>query len=134
MSADRDELRPPAVDAYWEAVDEGRLVVPVCPDCGTSFFPPRVACPYCLGTDIGLRETGGTGEIYSYSTVRVDSHPARGTDAPYPVCLVTLDDGPTLFSTVLDCPVDELAVGMRVTVDFDDLGGDRQYPVFVPTE
>lgn len=134
MSADRDALHPPAVAAYWEAVEEGRLLFPVCPDCEASFFPPRAACPYCLGRDIELRESNGTGEVHSYSIVRVDSHPARGTDAPYPVCLVSLDDGPTLFSTVLACPLDDLRVGLAVSVAFDTLGGDRLYPVFVPAE
>lgn len=134
MSERREELYPPAVEAYWEAADDRRLVVPVCEDCGETFFPPRAACPYCLSRDLSHRESAGTGEVYSYSVVRVDGHPTMGDRAPYVVALVALDDGPTVFSTVTDCAVSEVSVGMDLAVDFERLDGDQLYPVFAPAE
>lgn len=131
MSERRSELYPPAVEAYWDAAADGRLTVPQCDECEETFFPPRAACPYCLSESLRLIEATGTGEVYSYSIVRTDGHPAR-QEPPYPIALISLDDGPTVFSTIVDCPVDDVAVGMRVTAEFKELGSERVLPVFTP--
>lgn len=127
-----DPRRYPQAEAYLEAANERRLVVPRCLDCGDHFFPPRVVCPYCLGDHVELEESRGTGSLYSYSVVRTDGHPDRGEEAPYPVALVDLDDGPVVFSTVADCDPADLSVGMDLAVEFQALDGNQLYPVFVP--
>lgn len=129
-----DPVIHPHAATYLEAANERRLVVPHCRDCETSFFPPRVACPYCLSDELGFTSVEGDGTLYSYSVVRTESHPDRGGEAPYPVALVELDDGPVLFSTVVDCPLTDLSVGMELTVTFEELTEGQLYPVFAPVE
>lgn len=134
MSDRRAELYPPAVEAYWEAVDESRLTIPRCGECEETFFPPRAACPYCLADAIDLEPVSGEGEVYTYSIVRTEGHPARDAAPPYSVALVALDEGPTVFSSIVDCPVEDIEVGMRVTVEFRDLGSEQLLPVFTPSD
>lgn len=122
----------PQARSYLEAANERRLIVPRCLDCEAHFFPPRVVCPYCLGDDVEFAESDGRGTLYSYSVVRTEGHPDRGSDAPYPIALVALDDGPIMFSTVVDCAIADLAVDMVLAVDFEALSGAQLYPVFRP--
>jgi len=127
-----DPRRYPQAEAYLEAANEGRLVVPYCRGCDEHFFPPRVVCPYCLGDDLAFEESAGQGSLYSFSVVRTEGHPDRGSEAPYPVALVELDDGPVIFSTVVGCEPGELSVGMALEVAFEELSDDQFYPVFEP--
>ncbi|USZ73609.1 Zn-ribbon domain-containing OB-fold protein [Natronosalvus halobius] len=129
MSAS-DPLHWPIVSEYLEHAADGRLVFPVCADCGESHFPPRVACPHCLSADVDLRESAGTGIVYSYTVVHVDYHPTWGERTPYCNALVELDDGPIVFGNVVDCDPDQVSVGAPVTVDFTDVVGTT-LPVFV---
>lgn len=125
----------PQVEAYWEGAQEKRLLVPVCEECNATYFPPRVACPHCLASETTLRESAGTGTVYTYSIVRSDMHPVMGEQAPYPVALVDLDDGPTVFSTLVDCPLESVEVGMAVSVTFRELTDEQfLFPVFAPVE
>lgn len=133
MSHGPEVLWTPEVEAYWEAAQENQLLVPECETCEATYFPPRVACPHCLSAETTLRESTGTGTVYSYSVVRGDLHPVMGDRAPYPIALVDLDDGPTLLSTLVDCDIDDIEVGMPVTVTYRALTEeDFRFPVFEP--
>lgn len=134
MSESADVLRPALVADYFDAANDERLVVPACADCGETHFPPRVVCPYCLSSEVTLQESNGRGRVYSFTVIRGDSHPTRGSAAPYVVALVDLDDGPIVFTGLVDCDLDSLSVGMAVDVRFDRLDGEQRYPVFTPVD
>jgi uncharacterized OB-fold protein len=70
------------------------------------------------------REASGTGTIYSYSVVRA------GKD-PYVVAYVTLDEGPTMLTNIVESDVERTVVGDRVRVAFQPGSGGVQVPVFV---
>ena len=42
---------------------------------------------------------------------------------PYNVSLVDLDEGPRLISNVIDCPPDQVKIGMPVEVVYEDNEG-----------
>jgi uncharacterized OB-fold protein len=131
MSDRREELYPPVVEAYWDAIEDRHLALPECDDCRETFFPPRAACPYCLSDAVSLVDVPGTGTVYSYSVVRRGSHPERDKEPPYTIALIDLDNGPTMFSTIRDCPPKDVFVGMEVEVGFAD-SGTGPLPVFTP--
>lgn len=128
--AAEDPLHWPIVTEYLDHAAAGRLAVPVCRNCGESHFPPRVLCPYCLSDGVELRESDGTGRVYSFTVVHVDQHPTWGPKAPYCNALVELDDGPIVFGNVVDCDPDAVSVGAAVTVAFEEIDGTT-LPVFV---
>lgn len=130
MSAD-DPLHWSLVSTYLDHAAEGRLVVPECADCGDAHFPPRTLCPYCLSSSVELRESAGTGVLYSFTVVHVEYHPYWGDRTPYLNALVDLDDGPVMFGNVVNCDPDDIAVGDTVAVTFEEVDG-QALPMFVP--
>jgi len=115
---------------YWVRVADGELAVPVCRDCEETFFPPRARCPSCLGGNLELTATGGTGRVYSYTVVHLDYHPDWGGEAPYVNALVSLDDGPVVFANVVNCDPADVDVGTPVEVTFADPVGTGTLPLF----
>jgi uncharacterized protein len=89
--------RHPLADAdgrpFWDALAEGRLLVPNCLSCGRSFFPPMPSCPRCAATTLALEESPGIGRVYSWVTVRIALDPAFTDDVPYSVVAVDLAEG-----------------------------------------
>jgi uncharacterized OB-fold protein len=84
---------------YFSALARGVFEIPRCEDCGRWHFYPRVCCPYCHSEALVWESPSGRGTVYSTTTVR-----KPGGD--YCVCLVDLDEGPRLMSTVVDLQAD----------------------------
>lgn len=115
----------PEIAPLQDAAREGRLFIKRCHACGRPHWHPRALCPFCLSTDTRWEDSSGTGEIYTYSIVR------RSPTGPYAVAYVRLDDGPLMLSQVVDCRADEVAIGARVAVAFQDVPDGPPLPVFM---
>jgi uncharacterized OB-fold protein len=115
----------PESQAFWSAADEGRLVVKKCNACGEVHHYPRDVCPHCLSTDTAWLQASGRGSIYSFSTM------GKG-DAAYTLAFVTLDEGVTLMTNLVDCDPKTLAIGQRVKVVFKPSDGGHPVPMFTP--
>ena len=64
--------------------------------------------------------------IYSYSVMR------RG-DNPYAIAYVTVEEGVTMLSNIVECDYDSLSIGQSVEVVFRKSTDSRQsVPVFRP--
>lgn len=113
----------PETLAYWQAADEGRLLVKRCRACGQPHHYPRDICPHCLSPDTEWTDAAGTGTLYSYSTM------GQGP-AAYTLAYVTLDEGITLMTNLVDCDPAGLAIGQRVTVVFHPTEGGHAVPMF----
>ena len=76
----------------------------------------------------------GKGTVYLLIKVHQGA-PAPDVDykQPHPVATIELDEQPGLriSSTVIDCPLDKLRIGMRVELTWIDRWG-APYPVFKP--
>lgn len=115
----------PETLSYWQAADEGVLLVKRCTACGTCHHYPRDICPFCLSDATEWTTAAGTGTLYSFSTM------GQG-DAAYTLAYVTLDEGPTMLSNVVDCDPAALAVGQRLRVVFKPSDGGHAVPMFTP--
>lgn len=114
-----DESRP-----FWEATTRGELLVKHCTTCGENHYFPRTFCPFCFSDATEWLKCSGRGTIYTYSVSR------RGE--AYAIAYVTLDEGPTLLTNLIDCDLDRLAIGQAVQVKFVDTGEGSAIPCFVP--
>jgi hypothetical protein len=112
-------------EAYWAAAKAGKLVLKKCNACGKTHFYPRAICPLCTSSDTAWYDASGKGVIYSYSVMR------RGA-TPYAIAYVTLDEGVTMMTNIVDCDFDSLAIGQAVEVTFRATEGDQVLPVFRP--
>lgn len=112
-------------ETYWQAANEGKLLVKKCDDCGEVHFFPRAICPNCLSGDTSWQQATGKGRIYSYSVM-------RRTDPTYAIAYVTLEEGVTMLTNIVDADFDALAVDMPVEVAFRKSENGQSLPVFRP--
>lgn len=122
-------LEAPQVDAateqFWAHAREGQLVTRVCKSCGKIHWYPRALCPFCLG-DTEWRSASGFGTIYSVSVTR------KAGPVPYAIAYVTLDEGVTMLTNIVDCDLDLLKIGQRVAVTFKPAADGTPIPMFKP--
>jgi len=114
----------PESQPYWSAADEGRLLVKRCTACGEFHHYPRDICPHCLSADTEWRAAAGTGTVYSFSTM------GQG-EAAYTLAFVTLDEGVTLMTNIVDCDPATVSIGQKVRVVFKPTDG-HAVPMFTP--
>jgi uncharacterized OB-fold protein len=115
----------PETQAYWDAADQGRLLVKHCNSCGQPHHYPRDICPHCLSSDTVWRDAAGTGTLYSFSTM-------GSGEAAYTLAFVTLDEGVTLMSNLVDCDPAAVRIGDKVRVVFQPSQGGHAVPMFTP--
>ncbi len=130
MSDDPAEnLAPHAT--YLDGLEHEELRYQRCDECGGAVFAPRVLCNHCGGTALRVEVSGGLGTVYSNTAVT-----QRGADS-YSVCLVDLDEGFRMMSSVVDIAAEDVGIGMRVTARFepveDDALGQTVRVVFSPS-
>ena len=114
-------------EAYWQAANDGKLLVKRCESCDEVHFYPRAICPSCMSDDTVWQEASGKGRIYSYSVM-------RRADPPYAIAYVTLDEGVTMLSNIVDADFEALSVDMPVEVTFRATEGGQALPVFRPSK
>jgi uncharacterized protein len=113
---------------FWDGCRSEELRFQQCETCGASNFPPTEHCRQCLSAELGWKQSGGLGEIYSWTVVH---RPVTAEfQPPYAPAIVTLDEGYQMLTNVVGVAPDDLAIGMRVHVQFHAVGGDVTLPYF----
>ena len=56
----------------------------------------------------------------------------RRTEAPHIIAYVTLGEGPTTMSVIVDADADAVRIGQAVTLKFSASEGGPPLPVFTP--
>lgn len=97
----------PETRRYFDALGDGKLLIKSCPQCGQPHFYPRAGCPFCFHDTTEWQESSGSGTIYSYSVLRA------AKELPV-LAYVTLAEGPTLMTSIVDTPLDALSIGAPV--------------------
>jgi len=111
---------------FWDASENGRLLLPLCADCDRFHWYPRPFCPHCYSFNIKWHEASGKGTVHTSSLM-------RRAKEPYIVAAVELEEGPIILSNIMSDDFSKAAIGARVTVGFECLNGtDRKMPVFFP--
>ena len=113
---------------FWQAQDEHRLVFQTCAQCGHVRYVVGPLCPECHSFDFEWSESSGRGTIYSFTTVRHQTHPAF--PAPYTVLLVEMEEGPRVVAQLRAPEEAEFSIGSKVRVEWED-GEKQALPVFV---
>src|SRR5919109_3365650 len=113
-----DGMPVPVPDAltapFWEGCAARELRVQKCAECGTYRHIPKPICSRCRSFDYTWDVSRGDGSIFSYIVVHHSVHPATETVVPYNVSVIELEDcgGVLVTSNVIDCPNEDLYVGM----------------------
>lgn len=96
----------PTTKPFWDAARQGRFLIGRCRDTGRHFWYPRGCSPFTLSNNVELVEAKGTGTIYSFTVMR--------SKEPHAPAYVELDEGPRIFTNIVDCDLDALRIGQRV--------------------
>jgi uncharacterized protein len=112
----------PGTEYFWEQARAGKLMVKSCQSCGKVHWYPRTLCPFCFGqTD--WQQSSGKGVIYSFSVMQ------RGNPNPYCIAYVTLQEGVTMMTQIVDCDLDDIRIGQSVELVFKPTDGEDTPPV-----
>jgi uncharacterized OB-fold protein len=117
---------------YWEAIVRHELYFQRCRSCGTKRFPPRAVCPVDLSSDTEWVRASGKATVYSFTVTHQNQAPGFGESLPYVLAVVELDEGPRMMTNVVGCAPDEVRIGMRVEVEFDDVTPEVTLAKFKP--
>lgn len=111
--------------AYWEAANEGRLLLKRCVGTGKAFHPPRTISPFTGLAETEWSEATGTGKLYSFSVTK-----RHGTT--HCIAYIELVEGPIILSTLTDCDFDSVRIGQSVRVVYVPSASGQLVPMFVP--
>ncbi len=121
-----DELNRP----FWTGGADTLLRITRCQSCRLWVFPLSATCPDC-GASTVYEATSGKGTVFTHTT---NAHPYNpAVPVPYNISIVELveQEGLRFTTNVVDCPPEDVHVGMPVRVQFEQ-HGEVFVPVFVP--
>jgi len=98
---------------YFAACAKGALLVQHCPACGHWQHYARLMCTACGGTP-AWRQVPGTGTVHTHTMVTRPTLPGFAGDEPYVIAMVELESGVMIMGNVIDCPQEDVHVGMAV--------------------
>ena len=110
--------------AFYDAARQGRFLIGRCSGTGRLFWYPRAVSPFDFGPAT-LAPASGKGTIYSFSTT------LRGGPA-HTIAYVTLAEGPTMMTALVDCDPATLAIGQPVTLVWRHAADGTPVPCFTP--
>jgi acetyl-CoA acetyltransferase/uncharacterized OB-fold protein len=122
----------PANRAFWTSGEDGQLRIDGCADCGALVHPPVPVCQVCRSRNRQPVAVSGQATVIGFT---VNHHPwLPGFDPPYVIAEVALDEDPSvrLTTNIVECPPDDVRVGQRVAVRFEQ-HEDVWLPLFAPT-
>jgi uncharacterized OB-fold protein len=113
----------PETKAFWQACNAEVLSVGRCKNCAAAHYYPRALCPFCLSFDTVLESVSGDARIYSYSVM-------RSAPEPYAIAFVTLAEGPTIMTNIVDCGFERIVIGAAVRPVFRAAEDGNLVPMF----
>lgn len=114
----------PETKRFWDAASNGKLLYGWCNACKEPHYYPRSLCPFCFGDDVTWKEASGRGKIYTYSIMR------RTQTAPFVIAYVTLEEGPSLLTNIVDSKIGDVKIGAPVSLVFKPSEGGPPVPFF----
>lgn len=115
-------------DFFWVGVDEGRLLLQQCADCGALRQPLGPMCPRCQSLRWQARQACGQGRVHSWI---VSKHPSQPDEQPRIVTLIDLEEGVRLVSNLQGIAASDVRENLPVELFFDIVDGVR-LPQFRP--
>jgi uncharacterized OB-fold protein/acyl dehydratase len=115
---------------WWEACDEGRVMIQRCSDCQALRHPPRPMCGECQSMAWDAIESSLEGEVLSYTEMH---HPRiPGYQYPLVCAVIRLAEGTNLVSNVVGCDPTEVHIGMKVQGRVEQVDEKTMLPQFYP--
>jgi uncharacterized OB-fold protein len=75
---------------FLSYLEKGKVMATRCRRCGTNYFPPRMDCPKCIGSDVEWFEIKGNGKLVTYTVVNYGPTGFE-EDAPYTLAIADFE-------------------------------------------
>lgn len=121
----------PADLPFWEGCKQGRFLVHQCGVCKRTYWPAS-RCVAHGDQRMGWVESAGAGELYTYTIMHHAFSGKLAAKTPYVVGVIKLKEGPFYHSNVVDCPIEQVRVGMLLVADMVEHESGLTIPVFRP--
>ncbi len=85
-------------EKFFMGMKNRKFLAVSCPDCSTTYFPPKMYCEDCFTelTDLEMKELPQEGTVESFTKVFHD-HRGDRLENPYYLALIKVDGADTLF-------------------------------------
>jgi uncharacterized OB-fold protein len=115
---------------YWDGLNDRRLMLQRCADCGKIRHYPRPVCDACWSMNADWVQAIGHGTVHSWTVTHYAFHPGLKGDVPYLLLTVDLPEGVRMNAQARGIDVASLRVGLPVVVRFDTVKEGLTLPVF----
>jgi uncharacterized OB-fold protein len=122
---------------FFDGALDGKLMLLRCGVCGTFMSPTaalgvplRPRCVGCFSAQVDWAPSSGRATLYSFALMHQLYDPAFAADIPYNIAVVETEEGVRLTSQIVDCPNDELQIGMPLDVTFERMSDEVAVPKF----
>lgn len=107
--------------SFWEALQRHELYIQKCRDCGDLRYHPRALCTNCLSSRTEWVRSKERGKIYTFTVTNQNQAAGFRESLPYVMAWVELDEGVKMLTNIVDCPPQEVKIGMPVEAVFEDV-------------
>jgi len=114
----------PETQRFWDAASKEKLLYGWCNACKEPHYFPRSLCPFCFSDNVEWKEASGRATLYTYSIMR------RTQGEPYVIAYVTLAEGPTILTNIVDSDLDRIVIDAKVELVFKESEGGPPVPFF----
>jgi uncharacterized protein len=122
-----EENRP-----WWEALKRHELYIQKCGGCGDTRYYPRALCTNCMSAKIEWIKCSGRGKVYTFTATYQNQTPGFRESLPYIMAYVELDEGLKMLTNIIDCPPEQVKIGMPVEVVYEDVTPEVTLAKFRP--
>ncbi len=132
-----EEIRPFTAAAFYQYLNEHKLMASYCPDSDRYFLPPRAICPETHSDRMEWRALSGKGRLVAFTSIFIAPTAmvaqGYGRDNPYLSGIVELDEGVRISARILGLDATapaSIAIGTPLAVNFLDVGdGDAPHTI-----
>jgi acetyl-CoA acetyltransferase/uncharacterized OB-fold protein len=116
---------------FWTSGADGRLRIARCQSCSGYHHPPQPICPQCRSPQVSMTPVSGRATVAGFTVNHQQWLPAF--PPPYVVAVVAIeeDSSARLTTNIVGCHPEDVAIGMRVRVVFEEHDG-LWIPLFEP--
>jgi uncharacterized OB-fold protein len=126
-----------ASSPFFAGALEGKLMLLRCRSCETFMSPTaylgvplRPRCVHCFSPELDWAPSSGRATLYSFAVMHQLYDEAFAAELPYNIAVVETEEGVRLTTQVVDCPNQELKVGMPLQVIFESRSDEVAIPKF----
>ena len=124
----------PVTRPFWDSLKAHAVQLQRCSACDRFIYYPRAVCPGCLSEDLAWSPVSGRGVVHAFTIPHRHPNPAFGSEVPYVVALIELEEGVRMMSNLIDVdPTPEaVRIGLPVEIVYDDVTDEITLPTFRP--